>query len=247
MEWEILKSETKELIANSLGIYYALEQKNNLYRKENIAYLSLYCGVLRMGKNHEIKSTVKIGGSLLAGLPIEDRPKYDSSIYEIKSYNYNNVVCQILNEYGINIEKIIELLDLNKKLLYPVSAIKNNKIESQYQMVYQTLLHVIRDYYIASARIEMGKDKSYCPEIGMTVPNIISAIHYPNIDPYCTIVSLYSALGIESESMAKLLEEIEKYSTYQEGMVKYDKKIGSLNIYEVSKSLVIKRTLGKIY
>lgn len=248
MKYQDLKSETEELIANSIAINYALKERNKLYREENIATLSLYCGVLRMGSNYEIKSIVKIGGSLLAGLPIEDRPNYDGSIYEKRSYYYNNVVCQILNEYGITIEKVIEALNLNKKLLLSVSGIDNKKLEIQYDMIYKKLLSIIHDYYVESARMAENIVSSYKPEIDMTIPNIISALYYPNIDSYHSIEYLCNSLGIENDNIIKSLEEIEKHSTYKEGMCRYDKKTGLIkNIYQVTKPLTMNRNIGRIY
>lgn len=247
MKYQDLKSETEELVANSIAVYYALKQKNKLYREDSVVSLSLYCGVLRMGKTHEIKSEVKIGGNLLAGLPIEDRPKYDSTTYEVMKYDYKNVVCQILNEYGITIERVAGLLNLDKKLLNPVSAIDNKKLGMHYDAVYKSLLTVIHNYYIESARIKENIKTSYKPEIDMTVPNIISALYYPNIDPYSTISYLCNALGIENDVITKSLEEIQKYSIYKEGMCRIDKKTGLLkNIYQVNKPLVMNRNLGRI-
>jgi len=220
MELNKLNRETNELVANSLGVYYALLEKDKLYRQENMAIVSLYGGVLRMNR------TIMDG-----------------------SYIYNNITREILNEYGITIEKVIDLLNLDKKLSYSVNARKNTKLERQYNTAYRNLLHIIRNYYVASARITKNDDKAYIP-IKMTIPNIISAIHYSNIDPYNSIWNLNCRLGNLTDSInikPEHLNEIEKHSTYKDKMARYDKKTGEIkDIYQIEKPLIMNKSLGRI-
>jgi len=236
LEYGKLKSETQELVANSLEIYYALTEKNKLYRKDNVASLSLYAGVLRMGCHYLVKS--KIQHSTLAG-----RGKS-----ETMSHTYTNLVCQILNNYGITIEKVIELLDLEEPLLQPRNEKRRTKMENQYNVAYRSLLHTIRNYYIASARITKNDDKAYI-SVKLTIPNIISAIHYSNINPDNSIWNLNCRLGNLTDGISikpEHLKELEKHSTYYEEMVKYDKNGKIKDIYQEERPLIMNKSLGKI-
>lgn len=252
MELRNLKSETKELIANSLGIYHALQNQNKLYRQEGIESLSLYAGALRLGKSVDIISKEPIRTSPGAGYPYPDgiRPNTRNEKVEYRQYHYDyeNIVCQVLNEYGITIEHVLDILNLDKKLITPVRYSASDKIERQYNVAYKKLLQTIRNYYIASAKQINANNKSCNPLIEMNIPTIISAIHYPNIDLSNSIIGLYSKLQDAQASLTAMpdyLEQIEQNVNYEEELCRLNEN-GQLELYRVKKPLVMNKNIGKI-
>lgn len=246
-----LKIETKELIKNSLGIYHALQKQSKLYRHEGVAALSLYAGALRLGQSGVIHLREPITTGPGAGYPypngIRPSTRNEKMEYRQVHYNYDNIVCQILNEYGVTIEQVISILNLDKKLSIPVHTSINEKMEQQYNTAYKTLLTMIRNYYIASVK-QMDVDTHCCPLIEMNIPTIISAIHYSNIDSSESINNLYSELKGKQNaltSMPDYLEKIEGYVTYAEERCKINKR-GELDLYQIKKPLVMNKNIGKI-
>lgn len=246
MKLKSLEIETKELIANALGIYYALQNKNRAYCKEGMEALSLYAGVLRLGITPTISVAEPIRTSPGAGYPYPNciRPNMRNELIEYRhdDYDYKNVVCQILNEHGITIEQVIDALNLDSKLTIPTKYKASEKIEKQYNVAYKTLLQTIRKYYIASVQ-QTSENKKYCkPIIDLNIPTIISAIHYNNVDASNSINRLYTKL---CGTKASYLAEIEKLVTYKEELGKLDKN-GNLKLYRVRKTLKMNQDIGRI-
>lgn len=146
MEIKNLNLETKELIKNALGIYYALKNQSKLYRSDGCLALSLYAGVLRMGASYTITEKIPLTLGPGTGYPwSEGRPdtSKEKIEYRYKDYTYENKVCQILNQYGITIEQVMMVLRLDEKLITPVKHIRTEKLEKQYNAVYKVLLETI--------------------------------------------------------------------------------------------------------
>lgn len=252
MELKRLKTESKELIMNSLSIYYALQNQSKIYRNDAMASLSLYAGALRLGQTVTITREEPIRTSPGAGYPYPDGIKpstiNEKPEYERKQYNYENIVCQILNKYGVTIEQVIAMLNLDEKLTIPARSSINDKIERQYNAVYQRLLQTIRNCYVASAKQANEENRNCNPLIEMDIPTIISALHYPNIDLSNSIMNAYAKLkGMQSPltSMPDYLDEIEKHVTYEEELCKSN-AAGQLKLYRVRKPLVMNENIGKI-
>lgn len=245
MKLNELKLETKELVANSLGIYYALEQKNKLYRKDDIACLSLYSGALRMGQTTLIKWRRPITTAPGTGYPYANIKEYENgkAKYKTEISSYDNIVCKILNNHGITIEKVTELLLLDKKILEPVSALKNRNLENQYNNIYKDLLQTIKNYYIVSAQIANNLNASDKPEVEMDIPNIISALYYPNINPYNSVSNLQKQLNSKDNDL--ILKEIENYSNCKLNMCHLDEQ-KQPQLYQTTKKLIMNKNIGKI-
>ncbi len=252
MELKNLNSETKELIKNALGIYYALKNQSKLYRSDGMLALSLYVGVLRLGTSYTITKKIPLTSGPGTGYPWPDGIRPDTSREKIEyryvNYDYENKVCQILNEYGMTIEQVLALLHLDEQLSTPVKHLRTEKMEKQYNVIYKVLLETICKYYIASAK-EANKNRTYyTPKIEMSIPIIISAIHYPNIDSTNSIKILYQKLmGIPNlpSSMPDYLKEIEKEVTCSEELGKRDKN-GNLKLSLVKTPIVMNPEIGKI-
>lgn len=252
MELKNLKIETKELIANSLDIYHSLQNRNKLYRIDGIQSLSLYAGALRLGKSITIITKEPIMTSPGAGYPypngIRTNTRNERVEYHQYQYDYENIVCQILNEYGITIEQVIDMLNLDRKILTPVRYSPSDKIERQYNVAYRSLLHTIHNYYIASAKQMRESAKVSNPLVEMDIPTIISAIHYPNIDASNSISGLYSKLNGLHDPLTSLpdyLDKIESNVSYEEELCRMDEN-GQPKLYREKKALVMNKNIGKI-
>lgn len=252
MELKNQNSETKELIKNALGIYYTLKNQNKLYREDGMIALSLYAGALRLGTSYTVTKKMTLTSGPGTGYPWPDGMKPNISQEKIEYryvvYDYENTVCQILNKYGITINQVIALLNLDKKLMTPVKHLRTEKMEKQYNTVYKVLLETICKYYIASVKEANTYNKHYTPKIEMTIPIIISALHYPNIDASNSIMYLYQKIkgtSNTSPTQPDYLKELEKEVYYKEEFGKMDEE-GNLKLSRVKIPIIMNSEIGKI-
>lgn len=242
MELRNLKKDMRELVVNGMDIYQALECKNRCYSKEGMVSLSLYASVLRLGEEILVLEKDYRRMSPGAGYPYANKEQMigrDVRVqYQEYCYMYQNIVGQILNNHGISLKGVLELLGLDVKYMRLVRYKGNENMK--YDRIYRDLFDKILNYYLESAKI---LDNCSYPSKVLDIPSVISALHYPNIDPLMSILSLYQKLSSKDEPT--YLDEIEDYVTYEEEMGDINKE-GELRLYRVSKKIKMNKNVGRI-